>query len=47
MNYRLTHFDVGPGVRVGVNLSCRQFNQPDLFDWIMGILEETGLPPTG
>jgi diguanylate cyclase (GGDEF)-like protein len=45
MTFWLSHFDVGPGVRVSVNLSCRQFNQPDLFDRIMGILEETGLPP--
>jgi EAL domain-containing protein (putative c-di-GMP-specific phosphodiesterase class I) len=37
--------NVGPGVRVSVNLSCRQFNQPDLFERIMGILAETGLSP--
>ena len=40
----LDDLNVGPGVRVSVNLSCRQFNQPDLFDRIMGILAETGLP---
>jgi diguanylate cyclase (GGDEF)-like protein/PAS domain S-box-containing protein len=45
MTYWLSRFEVDPGVRVSVNLSCRQFNQPDLFDRIMGILEETGLPP--
>ena len=36
---------VPPGMRVSVNLSCRQFNQPDLFELIMGILQDTGLPP--
>ncbi len=38
-------FDVDPGTRVSVNLSCRQFRHPDLFGEIMGILKETGLPP--
>jgi diguanylate cyclase (GGDEF)-like protein/PAS domain S-box-containing protein len=41
----LDELNVGPGVRVSVNLSCRQFNQPDLFERIMGILAETGLSP--
>jgi diguanylate cyclase (GGDEF)-like protein/PAS domain S-box-containing protein len=41
----LSEFDADPGMRVSVNLSCRQFKQPDLFHRIMGILEETGLPP--
>jgi diguanylate cyclase (GGDEF)-like protein/PAS domain S-box-containing protein len=41
----LSEFDVDPGMRVSVNLSARQFNQPDLFQRIMGILEETDLPP--
>jgi EAL domain-containing protein (putative c-di-GMP-specific phosphodiesterase class I) len=41
----LRELNVAPGVRVSVNLSCRQFNQPDLFERIIGILEETGLPP--
>ena len=45
MTVWLAELDVGPGIRVSVNLSCRQFNQPDLFERIMGILEETGLSP--
>jgi Amt family ammonium transporter len=45
MTLWLHELNVGPGVRVSVNLSCRQFNQPDLFDRIMGILAETGLAP--
>ncbi|WP_198683930.1 putative bifunctional diguanylate cyclase/phosphodiesterase [Aliidiomarina celeris] len=31
--------------RVAVNLSARQFNQPDLAERIEGILQRTGLPP--
>jgi diguanylate cyclase (GGDEF)-like protein/PAS domain S-box-containing protein len=41
----LREADVAPGVRVSVNLSCRQFSQPDLLDQILGILRDTGLPP--
>jgi len=41
----LKEFDVDPAMRVSVNLSFRQFRQPDLFERIVGILEETGLPP--
>jgi diguanylate cyclase (GGDEF)-like protein/PAS domain S-box-containing protein len=41
----LREFDTDPGIRVSVNLSCRQFKQPDLFHRIMGILQETGLSP--
>ncbi|QKD82533.1 PAS domain S-box protein [Thermoleptolyngbya sichuanensis A183] len=36
----------GP-LRVAVNLSARQFQQPNLVGAIASILEETGLPPTG
>ena len=35
----------GLAVSVGVNLSARQFAQPQLFETIKTILEETGLPP--
>jgi diguanylate cyclase (GGDEF)-like protein/PAS domain S-box-containing protein len=41
----LSEYDLDPEVRVSVNLSCRQFREPNLFDRIVGILEETGLPP--
>jgi diguanylate cyclase (GGDEF)-like protein/PAS domain S-box-containing protein len=41
----LKRFDVDPAMRVSVNLSFRQFRQPDLFERIVGILEETGLSP--
>ncbi|HIK41363.1 PAS domain S-box protein, partial [Thermoleptolyngbya sp. M55_K2018_002] len=37
---------LGP-LRVAVNLSARQFQQPNLVGAIASILEETGLPPTG
>lgn len=32
-------------LRISVNLSAKQFQQPDLLDMIMGILEETGMDP--
>jgi diguanylate cyclase (GGDEF)-like protein/PAS domain S-box-containing protein len=32
-------------VNISVNLSPRQFNQPDLVDMISEVLEQTGLPP--
>jgi diguanylate cyclase (GGDEF)-like protein len=35
----------GLAVSVGVNLSARQFTQPNLFETIRAILEETGFPP--
>jgi diguanylate cyclase (GGDEF)-like protein/PAS domain S-box-containing protein len=39
--------DAGLGpLRVAVNLSARQFQQPNLVGTIARILEETGLPPT-
>jgi diguanylate cyclase (GGDEF)-like protein/PAS domain S-box-containing protein len=41
----MRELDVDSNVRVSVNLSFRQFKQPDLFDRIMEILAETGLPP--
>ncbi len=34
-----------PQMRVAVNLSARQFNQPHFIDTIDRILKETGLPP--
>lgn len=34
-------------VPIAVNLSARQFNQPDLVEMIAGILSETGLEPEG
>ncbi|CCQ98633.1 putative Diguanylate cyclase [[Clostridium] ultunense Esp] len=34
-----------PPLRLNVNLSARQFQQPDFIDRIWGILKETGLPP--
>ena len=33
------------GLQVAVNLSARQFHQPDLAGMVRRILEETGLPP--
>lgn len=36
--------EMHPQFRVGINLSCRQFAQPDLVARIKGILKETGLP---
>jgi diguanylate cyclase (GGDEF)-like protein/PAS domain S-box-containing protein len=35
----------GHGVRVGVNLSARQFRQPGLADWLRERLVEYGTPP--
>ena len=34
-----------PPVRVAVNLSARQFQQPDLADMVSAVLQETGLDP--
>lgn len=34
-----------PGMKVEVNLSARQFQQPDLVSEVTRCLEETGLPP--
>jgi diguanylate cyclase (GGDEF)-like protein/PAS domain S-box-containing protein len=33
-------------LRMSVNLSARQFEQPDLLEMVERVLEETGLPPT-
>ncbi|CAM2904928.1 bifunctional diguanylate cyclase/phosphodiesterase [Skermania piniformis] len=33
------------GLKISVNLSARQLDQPDLVDRIAAILEQTGLPP--
>ncbi len=41
----LVSYDLDPRMRVSVNLSCRQFAQPELLDQILGILHQTGLPP--
>jgi EAL domain-containing protein (putative c-di-GMP-specific phosphodiesterase class I)/GGDEF domain-containing protein len=35
----------GMPVRVAVNLSARQLHEPDLTDFVSGVLEETGLTP--
>jgi len=35
-----------PPISMAVNLSPRQFQDPNLVDSIKGVLEETGLPPT-
>ena len=34
-----------PDLRVSVNLSARQFNQPNLVEMVSNVLEETGLSP--
>lgn len=34
-----------PDLRVSVNLSARQFNQPNLVEMVRNVLEETGLSP--
>jgi diguanylate cyclase (GGDEF)-like protein/PAS domain S-box-containing protein len=44
MRLWLDEFKLDPDVRVSVNLSCRQFRQPHLYEQVLGILEETGLP---
>ena len=36
----------GPALFMSVNLSARQFVQPDLVDQVAAILAETGLEPT-
>ncbi|BAY97050.1 hypothetical protein NIES37_09870 [Tolypothrix tenuis PCC 7101] len=35
-----------PAIRVSVNLSARQFEQPNLVEVVSQILQETGLPPS-
>ncbi len=39
-------FPSDPPLYVSVNISGKVVMQPDMFDRVMGILEETGLPPT-
>ncbi|MGH2354897.1 MAG: putative bifunctional diguanylate cyclase/phosphodiesterase [Chloroflexota bacterium] len=39
-----THYPGVPPLTMSVNLSARQFQQPDLADVISGILRETGVP---
>lgn len=42
-----TWLDAGHGpLKVAVNISPRQFRQPDLFEMITETLNQTGLPPT-
>lgn len=42
---RVWHGQQGPGLRIAVNLSSRQFNQPNLEQVITRLLAETGLAP--
>jgi diguanylate cyclase (GGDEF)-like protein/PAS domain S-box-containing protein len=35
-----------PPIRVAVNLSARQFQQPDFYDQVAGVLKDTGLDPS-
>ncbi|OON62945.1 diguanylate cyclase [Massilia sp. KIM] len=42
-NQRWRHAGMGP-LRVAVNLSARQFAEPDLLETVARVLEETGLP---
>ena len=39
-------FPSDPPIYVSVNISGKAVMQPDVFERVMGILEETGLPPT-
>jgi diguanylate cyclase (GGDEF)-like protein len=41
-----TQFSMEPPLSISVNLSSRQFAQPDLAEQVTAILEETGLPGT-
>ncbi len=47
MNIWHKQFVTDPPLVISVNLSTRQFSQPDLIDQIRGVLEETGLTPDG
>ncbi|MGO4695107.1 EAL domain-containing protein [Paenibacillus sp. 2TAB26] len=42
---RMWHVQGGPLIPISVNLSSQQFHQPKLADYIMAILQETGLEP--
>jgi EAL domain-containing protein (putative c-di-GMP-specific phosphodiesterase class I) len=35
-----------PDLQISVNLSARQFQEPDLVDWVRAVLAETGLAPS-
>jgi EAL domain-containing protein (putative c-di-GMP-specific phosphodiesterase class I) len=41
----IEEFDLRPGFRVAVNVSVKQLGRPRIVEEILGILEETGLPP--
>jgi diguanylate cyclase (GGDEF)-like protein/PAS domain S-box-containing protein len=45
MQMRKWHEEGGPLIPISVNLSSQQFHQPKLAEYIMAILEETGLEP--
>lgn len=42
---RKWHEEGHDDLRVSVNLSAKQFQQPDIFEKIMGIIEKTGIKP--
>ncbi len=46
MNQWQTQFPTDPPLTISVNLSSRQFNQPDLPEQIKHILDETGIIPS-
>ena len=35
-----------PSLKIAVNLSARQFQQPNLVELVAKVFEETGLPPS-
>ena len=39
------HDGPGPGLRMAVNVSARQLQQPEFADTVLGVLERSGLPP--
>jgi diguanylate cyclase (GGDEF)-like protein/PAS domain S-box-containing protein len=45
MGVWLRQFPELPDLSVSVNVSAKHFQQPDLVEQILGVLEETGLPP--
>ena len=45
MQTKLWHKRIDSDLKVSVNLSARQFQQPTLIDEVAGVLEDTGLPP--
>lgn len=42
----LDEFPEEPGLAISVNLSAKHFQQPDLVSQVLGVLKETGLPPS-